>query len=484
MNILKYGIYPSIRMLAEDAHVFIQNGDIDQALKIIHDFLVRIISEPLCTSLVNGSKTLDELCLLIGKANQKSISSKIPEAKLRTNGKPVFVYIVTKLQKSGGHTRVIEDIIRARMDGQHIILSTELDGRSDIDYLLSGLAKQAEIGFETAPKENYQQRLTWLQKRLLEILPSRVYLFNHHQDSVAVSAIQPEMGLDAWYYHHGDHQLCLGVHLPHLKHVDPHPMGYHNCRDALGIENIYVPLTVVDKGCRPFDQPFMQNGYLTTCTIAKTNKIEKNYFISYLEVIPELLHATGGKHIHIGQLTPWARNRIKKTLKRYNVPLDRFVYIPWVSSAWKALIEHKVDLYLSSFPIAGALTLVEAMGAGIPSVIHKHISSRFLSCMDLAYTEAFCWRHTSELIEYCKNVSPDHLSSQSRPAREQYEKYHCYETFIAALDDEGVSVPPLRSEPFTTEADENACLIERNVCFSHVTFRALYRIGKRLRAKL
>ncbi len=58
------------------------------------------------------------------------------------------------------------------------------------------------------------------------------------------------MKLDASFYHHGDHHLCLGVYLSHLEHIDPHPMGYHNCRDALGIDNTYIPLTVDDKGDR------------------------------------------------------------------------------------------------------------------------------------------------------------------------------------------------------------------------------------------
>jgi hypothetical protein len=474
----------TVHALCEKVRRVTQQGDFDRALWLIHDFVERIITEPLCTSQVYGSKSLDDLCQYIGNANLENIKQEIADATLSQGKQPVFVYLVTKLQKSGGHTRVIEDFIKAQPDSQHIILSTELDGKSDVEYLINGVAKQSNIIFEKAPKANYQQRLTWLQERLLNIHPERVYLFNHHQDSIAVAAIQPEMGLDAWYYHHGDHHLCLGIYLSHLQHVDPNPMGYRNCRDVLGIENLFVPLAVDDKGCRPSDQSFMQDGFLTTCTAAKSNKIEKSYFVSYLDVVPELLHTTGGKHIHIGKLTPWAISRINRTLRRKGVPLDRFVYIPWVPSVWNSLRELNVDLYLSSFPIGGALTMIEAMGAGVPVLIHKHISSRFLSCIDLANEEAFCWRHVQELIDICTRVTPGTLKLQSLTAREQYEKYHRREIFEHAIESHGMPVPDVRPEPFTLEADETACMIERQISLSHLIFRSIYRLGKRVRARL
>jgi len=74
---------------------------------------------------------------------------------------------------------------------------------------MDGLANQVSIVIEQSSKGSYLQRLTWLKKRLLEIQVENNYLFNHHQDSVAVSDIVPEMGLKTSFYHHGDHHLCL-----------------------------------------------------------------------------------------------------------------------------------------------------------------------------------------------------------------------------------------------------------------------------------
>jgi len=477
--------YKSIHFLKENVSHLIDVGEIDQALRLIHNFVELIFTEPLCTSQVFGSKNLDDLCQRIGKANLEAIKQKNVDVEFSQHSRPVFAYVVTKLQKSGGHTRVIEDFIKARPEAQHVILSTELAGRSDADYLINGLGKQASIVLELAPKGNYQQRLTWLQKRLLEIQPKKVYLFNHHQDSVAVAALQPEMELDGSFYHHGDHHLCLGVYLSHLKHIDPHPMGYHNCRDALGIENIYVPLTIEDKGEWPANLPFLQSGGLTTCTAARTNKIEIPYFVSYLDFVPKLLKVTGGTHVHIGRLTPWARLRIRRNLKRLGVKSERFVYIPWVSSVWNALHDYRVDLYIASFPYGGGLTLIEAMGAGVPVALHKHIFSRVLSGIDLAYSGAFSWRQPEELLEYCASITSEELVKAGKSGREQFVRFHSVEHLHRFMNDHKHTglVPTGVPSRFFVEADEWASWMERQLSFHRVFYRAAYRVFRKFRAR-
>ena len=54
--------YDSMHSLTENAYHSIHKGDLHSALKLIHDFVERIITEPICTAQIFGSKTLDDLC--------------------------------------------------------------------------------------------------------------------------------------------------------------------------------------------------------------------------------------------------------------------------------------------------------------------------------------------------------------------------------------------------------------------------------------
>lgn len=480
------GSAPSVLSLVESADRALAQGLLDRALRLVHDFVERVITEPLCTAQVFASRELDALCQRIGRHNLARGRLLTVDPWPDRGARPMVIYVLTRLQKSGGHSRLVEDFIRARPDKDHLILATGIGGPSDWAYLTQVFAGQSNVRFLSAPRGDFGARLSWLQGALVSCGPEHVYLFNHHQDSVAVAAIQPGMGIKASFYHHGDHHLCLGVHLDHLVHIDPHPMGYHHCREMLGVENVYVPLTFEDKGPRPDTLPFAPGGVLTTATAARSNKIEIPYFVSYLDLIPGLLKMTGGRHIHIGRLTPWALWRLRRGMRKEGVPADRLVYLAWTPSVWRTLQEKGVDVYIASFPYGGGITLIEAMGAGVPVVLHRHIYSRILSGLELAYPEAFSWRSPADLLAHFATIRVADLPAQSRLARQCYEEFHRPEVLHAYLEHHGgglADVPPL-SEAYEREADEWACWVQGQLGFGRLVGRTAYRLARMLRARL
>lgn len=477
---------PSIASLLAAAERDLATGDVNRALRQVHDFVEDVITEPLCTASVFSSKRLDAFCQRVGEHSLRQLQVTSADLWPARGVRPLVVYVLTRLQNSGGHSRVVEDFIRAQPDKDHLILATGLAGMSDPAFLERVASRDSNVRFIAVPRADLKSRLSWLQAALLGTGAEHIYLFNHHQDSVAAAAIVPSMGLDASFYHHADHHLCLGVHLAHLRHIDPHPMGYHNCRDSLAVDNVHIPLTFEDRGGWDEGRPFASGGFITTATAARSNKIEIPYYTSYLDVIPRLLKATGGRHLHIGRLSPWALRRLRAGMRREGVPEDRLIYEAWLPSIWQALQSHDVDVYLSSFPYGGAITLIEAMGAGVPVVMHRHMYSPVLSCLELAYPEAFSWRDPDALIAHLKELTPARLAAEGRLARLRYERFHRPDILEACLQ----GVPILPGEvpgPVATglcEDDEWGCWALNRISIRHVLGRGAYRLVRRLRAWL
>jgi len=476
----------SLRSQVARANISLGQGDIDRALGIAHDFVERIVTEPLCTSQVFGSRLLDDLCFRIGCANLRAMSSSQSVAPPAVEGRARIAYVVSRLQSSGGHLRLILDFIRSQPEKDHVIYATGVAGPSDERFLVAALARCGNACFVAAPRGSFGSRLTWLQNVLHALRPEHAYLFNHHQDSVAVAALVPQLGVPGSFCHHGDHHLCLGVYLDHLTHIDLHPMGYHYCRAELGVQNHYLPLTFEDHGYVPVRTAFSSGGVLTTATVARSNKVEIPYYVSYLELIPQVLKVTGGRHLHIGRLTPWAIRGMRSKMRELGVPQDRLIYMDWTASVWKSLQEHKVDVYLASFPYGAGLTLIEAMGAGIPVIMHRHMYSRVLSGLELAYPEAFHWSDPNALLDYLGAMEPKELWKEGQIARRWYETYHRPEVLRAYLRDPAsfnLPVPPLAID-FELCLDEWAAWAESQLSFPRLAYRSAYRLGRRIRSCL
>lgn len=463
----------------------IENGNLHHALVLIQDYVERCITEPLCASQVFSSRMLDHSCLMVGSKNFKSLNLEPNEKLVFRPDRKKIIYVVTRLQKSGGHSRLVLDFIRSQPDKDHIILVTELIGSTEQEFLeIPDIKNSDNVFFKSAPKGNSLIILTWLQRNLFFSNAEHVYLFNHHQDSVAVAALVPELGLKGSFCHHGDHHLCLGVHLEHLTHIDLHPMGYHYCRNELEIENQYLPLTFEDKGLHTVKSSAFGDRGLVTATAARSNKVEIPYYVSYLDLIPRVLRATGGKHIHIGKLTPWGLRRMRSQMRKLGVSADRLVYLEWTPSVWKSLQEHDVDLYLASFPYGAGLTLIEALGAGIPVVMHNHIYSRVLSGLELAYPEAFHWSDPEKLLNHLSVLKREDLEAERVLARKHYDSFHRQELLKEYLQDSDkweLAVPPLAKD-FKPRWDEWAAWAESQLSISKLLYRFVYRTARKLRA--
>lgn len=443
-----------------------------------------IITDPLCTAKVFASKELDALCQSIGAKNFRHVPKREISPSTDKDTRKKIGYILSRGQNSGGHLLLMKNYIKAQPNCDHRIFITGVGGTTDLKYLEKTFDANNNVSIFVCPEKVSQRRLTWLQEKLVSSNLDYVYLLNHHHDSVAVAAIVPEMNLDGAFIHHADHHLCLGVHLTHLDHIDFHPMGYHHCRSELGIDNKYIPLSVEDQGGKQDDFGADHNKTLITATVARSNKVEIPYHISYLDLVPDILNKTGGRHVHIGKLSYLAVRQIRKKMKSLALPEDRFVYIKWTPNVWKCLQENKVDIYISSFPYAAGLTLIEVMGAGIPVIMHRHVYSRILSGIELAYPEAFSWAYPQELLDYLGDINSERLNEEKTLSRQRYDEYHHPKALELAISEGKYTqkIPDL-NENINVRLDEWAYWVCSQRGIYKDIYRTIYRFMRKIRSK-
>jgi hypothetical protein len=397
---------------------------------------------------------LDTWCQRIGAAVLEQLP--LAEAGQETE-RSDCVILATELYRAGGHTAVIEDLVRTNRFGSNIVvILTDVSHSADPSIITERFGSL--VTGEIAPAGSLLDKLRWTFARLSALRPRRLVLFNHHHDTVAIAAAQAVLADETVFYHHADHQLCLGVTLNHTLHVDPHAIGFHNCRSTLGLtHNVFWPLVVDDLGVQKFTVD--QRAPLRTCSSGSAIKFELDYKYQYVELISQLLARTGGTHCHIGPLSEGALLKLHVGLDALGVPRDRFVHIPWVSSVWRALQVQQIDLYLASFPLGGGRVAIEVMGAGVPIVGHDCYVSSFFGGQDMFYPEAFLWETPEQLLDHLAGIDRRQLEQESRAARQHYERYHTPAMLAHAIGAGAAALPPpslrpQRGDPMQTFLDD------------------------------
>ncbi len=417
-----------------------EKGQLADALEMITNFVIDVISRESSFGTVFSSPELDRLCIDLGRPS-RMMSLTVPD-------QDQAVILVTALSPAGGHSRVVLDIMRADPGKKTTILASNTNAEMqqwDLDWWLQD--QEAEI--EVAPPGNLANRLAWMQGRLIALRPARTYILAHHFDPICIAAAQLEIAGQLFYYHNCDHTLALGVHIPHATHVDFNGKCLHHCREVKGVRNnVFWPLVASVPRHRA-DRPFLERGHLTTCTSGGIEKFDNSrllerhpYLYTYAEIVPLIIRQTMGTHIHIGYLYASILETIATRLEELGIPRERFIYVSQVPNLSQAFLRYKADLYVGSFPLGGGRAVVEAMGAGMPMILHSNYRSVFFSDIGEAYPGVMAWRTPDELLAKISQIRLLDLTEHSQRARTHFEEHHAPERLRAALLDTLAGRPP------------------------------------------
>ncbi len=408
----------------------IQKGNYSKGLKIISNAADRIASNPYAISIANGSRELDEECMNIGLHWHKANNSLIRKQTNVKNNTPVYLYLVSRFQNSGGHSKIIQERIRSNRDAKHIILSSGISGRAPYKYI-KDFFKLYNVYFDSCRYRCFERKLCWLYTQVSSLNIIEANILCDYNDSVIIALAATSVDINYRFYHHADHKFSLGLHCPQFRHIDTNIINYCICKQQCRPKLIEIePLTIQDRRTSSPTINKDNTEIIRTSTIARSNKIENSYHADYAGMLPKILKATNGEHVHIGKLSLGYILKIRFLLLLANISQSRFKYIPWVPSVWDAFNDYSIDVLINSFPYGGALTCIEAMGAGIPVIYHDHQHSEVLSCIHVSYEKAFRWRYPYQLQEHLQKLNHKILREQSVLSRQHYEEYHSPKSII------------------------------------------------------
>jgi hypothetical protein len=114
-----------------------------------------------------------------------------------------------------------------------------------------------------------------------------------------------------------------------------------------------------------------------------------------------------------------------------------------------ALIDLEVDLYVGSVPYGGGRGTIEAMGAGVPVLVHSNYRSEMFSTTAIVYDQAIAWRSLEDLTQCLRALTDEDLRAHARLARRYFEDNHTADalqkSMRAAFDGQD-EAPPHRRE--------------------------------------
>jgi hypothetical protein len=276
--------------------------------------------------------------------------------------------VATGFYPTGGHSRVAADISQLTGAAATSVILTDIyrqrrysqfiDARHDARFRMrSAMVLSAATLVE---------RIVELYMLLAAIRPTRIFLMQNHMDMVAVAAVWPFRDV-VEYVHHADHLPTLGATLPFSSHVDLTYTCHLACKEA-GVSPVYAGLSA-SHNAAAVAQP-AGDGRLRIATCGALHKYRQPPARRrWIEFVVAGLQGRDAELIHIGPFDEGFAAEMRDGLTAAGIDPSRYRFTGPVPDLREALVAQHADIYVSSFPENGTKADLEAMTAGIATIV-------------------------------------------------------------------------------------------------------------------
>jgi hypothetical protein len=339
--------------------------------------------------------------------------------------------IATQIHDVGGHSRVIEDVMRECARPTLVLTDAFQTFRNGVEPLQPWLDQFADTGFLVLRQHNPWDKARELWQLVQRLAPDEILYFQHHQDPVPFVGTLGFEGAKKVLFHHADHNPSLGVTLPGVDHVDFTAELAAVCSAALHRPADVLPLYVADGGLKAFEP--RAPGQFSVVTSGTEVKFQRQGPVALSAVVAAALSAVQGSFFHIGPLSDDWQAEIRHALAAQGIAPERFQSLGSVPSLWQTLLGLDAHAYIGSAPVGGARAAVEAQGCGYPLLYYRQPERDSLTALDSIYAEpGLSWQTPDELRQRLQAVST-RLPDASRTARELYETGYSRRHFRTVL---------------------------------------------------
>lgn len=281
--------------------------------------------------------------------------------------------LATQFYRTGGHTRVVADILhRLEPEGACLLVTDTYREQRVGQFFREGAPRThlQERAFMLCTAPTLVERVLETYMKLAAMRPSRIIMATHPMDIVGVIAAWPFRDV-VEFLHHADHFPSLGATLPFSAHVDLTYTCHLACREA-GLSPLYAGMVApaaASAPATPSQSPSPAGRGLRVATCGSPHKYRGAGRRRWADYAAAVLRLPGAQLIHVGPTDEALIQDLTSALAAEGLPLDRYILANFQPSLPDELAKYGVDIYLSSYPETGGKANLEAMMSGVPAVV-------------------------------------------------------------------------------------------------------------------
>lgn len=383
------------------------------------------------------SEFADSLCATLGYVYRVYHPEYV-----QTKADPDSLCIIIGLlnPQGGGIFREINEIINMYPDKQITLISVIVGEHDEMAREL--LSKYSNLRLITAPKE-CSDRLGYLSKVYLEILPSKAYYYTSHNDPFSMALMQTGPCRNDVLFSF-DHGYLLGISNPNIDCIiAKRPSDFDMLRRKFGEKVIYIPTwnesVEIPKNLQY--QPFKGHDRLiTACAAARFYKVDGKGPHVYLDMVLELLEHTHGRHFHMGLIPDEKLEYVRNYMREHAIPDESFVYIPWADNPAVTALNNHVDIFIEPFPTVSYKLTLGMLSCGIPVFVQDDI--RRINKVDFIYDDCLTWRSKEEFMNKLTSLTAEELEDHSRRSLYYFNSWHSVDVVLPHFrEDKSFTIP-------------------------------------------